>query len=176
MMETPSSIGIPEDFERNERLNIAQRIGIIGLVTLAALYAQCNKKARGNDIDRRLPVYTDYFETQEDNSFYDEHGKLVFDQNIWWDGENVQAWRLWKKRSTEASYDYQRRRYSSVFMDGERLRRVVSKTKIRSWTQHDPELADRCNLEKEYRRDLLKEPKPEDSGPQPFQGLSPPQP
>lgn len=87
------------------------------------------------------------------NHFYDEHGKLVFDQWLFWDWNpvdrryDVRAWLLNKGKqrrvATTLSWD-----------DNGHLRRVRAIEFRETWTQYDPELVAREVRPKEYRRGL----------------------
>lgn len=95
------------------------------------------------------------------NHFYDEHGRLVFDQLIFRDWSeadarfNVRAWRLIRNPYQLPVKDWSTGRYVSFWKDGEQLRRVEAKSFIEDWTQWDVELADREFFAKERRRGLL---------------------
>lgn len=107
-------------------------------------------------------VAQDVVDLVEVNHFYDEHGRLVFDQVIFYDwcGTNcryqVRAWRLLKKPAQVPQRNYVTGEYESIWHDGDVLRRVRAKTFRESWTQYDPELREREYLPKEKRRELYK--------------------
>lgn len=94
------------------------------------------------------------------NHFYDEHGRLVFDQVIFYDwsaGEdryNVRAWRLIKNHSQIPLRDWRHGGYEARWHDGEQLRQIRSKLIRETWTQYDPELVEREYLPKERRKEL----------------------
>lgn len=94
------------------------------------------------------------------NHFYDEHGRLVFDQVIFYDwaaGEsryNVRAWRLVKNPSQLPQRDWASGGYSAMWQDGEQIRHIRSKSIRETWTQYDPELVEREFLPKEKRKEL----------------------
>jgi hypothetical protein len=96
------------------------------------------------------------------NHFYDEQGKLVFDQLLFYDWSpqqsryNVRAWRLLKSSLQMPQRDWQRGDYSVRWFDGDTLREIRAKTVRETWTQHDPELVEREFLAKEQRRELTK--------------------
>jgi hypothetical protein len=96
----------------------------------------------------------------EVNHFYDDQGRLVFDQCIFYDWSPadgrfmVRAWRLVKNPSQLPQRDWAAGGYTAVWQDGDVLRKVVSEGMRESWTQHDPELVEREYLPKERRRDL----------------------
>ena len=108
---------------------------------------------------RQLPVVETRTDVIELNHFFDENGKLVFDQVIAWDWCNcaerfqVRAWRLWRPSKPVAASE---RKGVIIFVDGETLRRVRYGSRRESWTQYDPELFDRQILPSEERRDFGK--------------------
>lgn len=107
-------------------------------------------------------VTEDEVDLIEVNHFYDEHGKLVFDQIIFydWSAESsryqVRAWRLLKTDSQLPKRNWKRREFVSVWHDGDTLRQVRAAAVRQTWTQYDPELMDREHLPKERRRELGK--------------------
>lgn len=96
------------------------------------------------------------------NHFYDENGRHVFDQLIFWewcDGAgrfHVVAWRLVKTVGQVPIYDARRGGYATLWIDGERFRRVRSGGFVETWTQYDRELTERKALPRESRRELPK--------------------
>jgi hypothetical protein len=96
----------------------------------------------------------------EVNHFYDEHGRLVFDQVIFYDWSAgdarymVRAWRLVKNPAQLPQRDWKDGGYSALWQDGEVLRQVRSRSIRESWTQYDPELVEREYLPKERRKEL----------------------
>ena len=113
-------------------------------------------------ITPREDVAEDRVDLIEVNHFYDEHGKHVFDQLIYYDWSEtdsryqVRAWRLLKKKTQLPSRDWTHDDYVAVWQDGDVLRRVRAESVRESWTQYDPELAEREYLPKEKRRDLVR--------------------
>jgi len=99
----------------------------------------------------------------EVNHFYDEQGRLVFDQVIFydWSPEHsrymVRAWRLVKNPTQLPERDWRDGGYLAVWQDGEIVRRVQAASMRESWTQYDPELVEREFLPKERRKELRKE-------------------
>ena len=111
----------------------------------------------------------DRVDLAEINHFYDEQGRLVFDQIIYYnwspeDGRyNVCDWRLIKSPSQIPRRDWQDGGYVSEWNDFKQrdgLRRVEVKSIRESWTQYDPELVEREFLPQEKRRELQKIPLP----------------
>ena len=112
-----------------------------------------------------LPVQkpaSDSVDLIEVNHYYDERGRLVFDQVIFYDWcktqnrYQVRAWRLLKKPSQIPHRNFNSGEYETTWHDGDVLRRVRSRTYRESWTQHDPELREREHLPKDRRRELHK--------------------
>lgn len=107
-------------------------------------------------------VATDRVDLIEVNHFFDEQGKHVFDQIIFYDWSaqysryNVRAWRLLKNQAQMPQRDWRRDEFVTVWHDGAVLRKVRAETIRESWTQYDPELAERAYLPKEQRRELRK--------------------
>jgi hypothetical protein len=105
-------------------------------------------------------VAVDRVDLVELNHFYDEQGKHVFDQIIFYDWYahkgryNVRAWRLLKRTAQVPCRDGRTGAYTAVWHDGHVLRKVEAATMRESWTQHDPELVERAFLPKEQRREL----------------------
>jgi hypothetical protein len=91
----------------------------------------------------------------EVHHFYDEHGRLVFDQLIGWGADDhVVFWRLIKTPDHLPKRDWSSGDYRATFMDGEQLRSVSAPAFRERWTQWDVELEDREYLAKEKRREL----------------------
>ncbi len=111
-------------------------------------------------------VSRDEVDLIEVNHFFDEHGRLVFDQVIFyeWSASNsryhVRAWRLLKSPSQVPSRCWERGDFFSTWQDGDTLREVRAPQYRETWTQYDPELAERAFLPKEKRRALRKQEPP----------------
>jgi hypothetical protein len=96
----------------------------------------------------------------EVNHFYDEQGRLVFDQTIFYDWSPahsrhmVRAWRLVKNPAQLPQRDWQDGGYAALWHDGEVLRHVHADSMRETWTQYDPELVEREFLPKEQRKEL----------------------
>ena len=99
------------------------------------------------------------------NHFYDEQGRLVFDQIIFYDWcttqsrYNVRDWRLLKKSSQVPLRNWRDGEFVAVwhdFKERDVLRRVKAKMVRETWTQYDPELVEREFLPQERRRQLTK--------------------
>ena len=124
------------------------------LNTLSAIVVSLGIAPRG-DIARET------VDLMEINHFYDEHGRLVFDQVIFYDWSKddarymVRAWRLIKNPAQVPQRDWKEGGYVSVWQDGELLRQVRSQSFRETWTQYDPELVERDYLPKERRKELM---------------------
>lgn len=107
-------------------------------------------------------VACDQVDLVEVNHFYDEHGKRVFDQVIFYDWSpstsryQVRAWRLLKSQNQYPVRNWERGDWSAVWHDGEVLREVRAASFRETWTQYDPELVERDYLPKDKRRELIK--------------------
>jgi hypothetical protein len=118
----------------------------------------------GLGVSPREDVARETVDLIEVNHFYDEQGRLVFDQVIFYDWSEadsrymVRAWRLVKSPSQLPQKDWKSGGYVALWQDcgqgGEVLRRVHSQSIRETWTQHDPELVEREYLPKEKRKEL----------------------
>ncbi len=109
----------------------------------------------------------DRVDVVEINHFFDEQGRLVFDQLIFYDWcavqkrYNVRDWRLLKSPAQIPVRNWKDRDYVAVwhdFKERDVLRKVVAKMIRETWTQYDPELLEREFLPQEKRRELSKAP------------------
>lgn len=105
-------------------------------------------------------IVRDRCEVIEHNGFYDDQGHLVFDQLIFYDWSpersryQVRAWRLLKAQSQLP--EFVNGQWRCQWLDGETTRCVTAPSYRRTWTQFDPELAERDVYPKEKRRELRK--------------------
>lgn len=105
-------------------------------------------------------VARDTVDVLELNHFYDENGRPVFDQIIFWDWSpeecrfQVRAWRLLRSPWQIPFYDHRRGQFITIWLDGDSLRRVAADSFRETWTQVDPEMAERASLPRESRREL----------------------
>jgi len=110
-------------------------------------------------------VAVDEVDLIEINHYFDDKGRHVLDQIIFYDWSaqqsryQVRDWRM-LKRPTQIPYrDWRSRTYVAVWHDphdGEVLRQVIAKAFRETWTQYDPEIVERDYLPKEKRKKLLK--------------------
>ena len=125
------------------------------LSTLAVVIATLGSQSVEN-------VVNDQVDLIEVNHFYDDQGRLVFDQVIFYDWDpargryDVRAWRLLKKPTQMPQRDVRGRKFFATWHDGEVLRHVEAEAMRESWTQYDPELVEREFLPKDKRRELRK--------------------
>lgn len=112
-------------------------------------------------------VTVDQVDLVEINHFYDDQGRLVFDQVIYYDWSadhnryQVRDWRLLKTPTQIPLRDWRDGGYVSEWEDFKQrngLRRVKSKSFRETWTQHDPELVEREFLPQEKRLELTRIP------------------
>ena len=112
-------------------------------------------------------VTVDEVDVVEVNHFYDDQGRLVFDQVIYYDWSpihsryQVRDWRLLKSPTQVPLRDWRDGGYVSEWEDFKQrngLRRVKSKSVRETWTQHDPELVEREFLAQENRTELTRIP------------------
>mgnify|MGYP001236859173 FL=1 len=109
-------------------------------------------------------IVRDEVDLIEINHFFDEYGRLVFDQVIFYDWSDevnrfqICAWRLLKSPAQIPRRDFSRGDYLATWYDGHLLRKVRSQGFRETWTQYDPELVERQFLEKDKRRELSKKP------------------
>ena len=110
----------------------------------------------------RDEVTIDRVDLVELNHFFDDHGKLVLDQLIFYDWSpaesryQVRAWRLLKNPAQVPKRDAADGGYVARWHDGSVLRKVYARQFRETWTQYDPELVEREFLPKDKRRDLRK--------------------
>lgn len=99
----------------------------------------------------------------EINHFFDERGKLVFDQVIFYEWSpaagryQVRDWRLLKNPAQIPVRNWRQGNYEAVWHDfksHDMLRKVQAKMVRETWTQYDPELVERDFLSDEKRRKL----------------------
>lgn len=106
-------------------------------------------------------ITTDQVDMVEVNHLYDEQGRLLFDQVIYYDWSpeqrryNVRAWRLVKTPS-QLPTRHVSGGYISLWHDDRTLRRVIATSRRESWTQYDPELVERQFRSKDKRPNLTK--------------------
>ncbi len=103
---------------------------------------------------------TDHVTAIELNHFYDDNGKHVFDQHIFYDWNpyanrfDVRDWKLIKAPGEAVYFDAPRGEFRTEWHDGLVMRSVRAGTYRETWTQQDPELVERAVLPKERRREL----------------------
>ena len=163
--------------QRSSRLRVRTALGPVQqLIGNEGARFQCrdrrrNRAYRGPSNPRWLTtittitadtIATDSVDLVEVNHYYDEQGRHVFDQTIFYDWcsvqcrYNVRAWRLLKSQSQLPHRDWHSGGYVATWHDGSILRKVRASSFRESWTQYDPELVERDYLPKEQRRDLYR--------------------
>jgi len=121
--------------------------------TFGVLVAVCGLSPQ-EDVSR------DRVDLVEVNHFYDDAGRHVFDQVIYYDWSPldcrhvVRAWRMVKNPAQLPKRNWHDDTYTATWNDGDVLREVRAESIRESWTQYDPELLERDYLPKEKRREL----------------------
>lgn len=131
------------------------------LIAMSAVLQGCPKKVRGSNQEKHSGVVESEEEVAHDNWYYDENGKLVFRQliaeELCDDGNShVNWWRMNKESKLTPIKDHARGGYTSIFHDGDTLRKVRFNHLRQTWTQTDMELIDRKNRPKSARKGLPK--------------------
>lgn len=99
-------------------------------------------------------VVHDHCTIIEHNHFYDEHGRHVFDQLIFYDWNphqhryDIRDWRLVKSTNQHPIHN------RVIWHDGQTMWQITAERTFTTWTQHDPELCERSILHKDQRREL----------------------
>jgi len=115
-----------------------------------------------NPVDKAASDRVDLIEI---NHFFDEQGRLVFDQIIFYDWSstdsryNVRDWRLLKTPAQVPLRNWRNNDFVAIwhdFKDRDVLRKVHARMLRETWTQYDPELVEREFLPQERRRELRK--------------------
>lgn len=107
-------------------------------------------------------VLADRVDLIELNHFYDEQGREVFDQMIFWEWDGDRSrfhaidFRLVKSPRQVPAFDFETRCWVSIWPDGDLLRKVRAGSFRETWTQYDPELYDRKFVPKDLRRGLAR--------------------
>lgn len=108
----------------------------------------------------RESVVRDAVDVIEVNHLFDDGGRPVFTQVIFWhwclssSRYHVRAWRLVKDQSQLPRRDHFSGGYVAWWQDGETLRAVHAQSVRETWTQYDPELLERDVLPVEHRSQL----------------------
>ena len=96
----------------------------------------------------------------EVNHLYDQQGRHVIDQLIFYDWDSshgrfqVRAWRLIKSPGQMPQRDWSKDAYVSYWRDMHVMRRVYASRIRETWTTYDPEVLEREVLPIEYRQEL----------------------
>ena len=131
----------------------------MGIVTQLAL---CASTLSLNPIE---DVVFDRVDLVEVNHYYDDKGRHVLDQVIFYDWSattgryQVRDWRMLKRRAQIPRRNWRLGHYMSIWHDplGEDvMRRIHAINMHETWTQYDPEIIERDHLPKEKRRLLTK--------------------
>lgn len=115
--------------------------------------------ARADSGTWRLP--TDKVCVCERNRFYDENGRHVFDQQIFWGWDDYEcryqviAWRL-EKTPHQIPHLDPRGGWTVIWVDGDHLRHIREGSLRETFSQFDPELIERQWMARENRRELFR--------------------
>ena len=96
----------------------------------------------------------------EVNHLYDQHGRHVIDQLIFYDWDSatrrfqVRAWRLLKSEEQRPRKSWPKGDYVTTWRDQNIVRRVHAVQTRETWTTHDPEVREREIYPMEQRLDL----------------------
>lgn len=96
----------------------------------------------------------------EINHCYDDEGRLLHTQVIFWDydeqapNQRVAAWRLVKNPACRPIRNQNTGEWELLWSDEDGLRRVTARSFRETWTQHDPEMTSRDEFPKSQRRGL----------------------
>ncbi len=107
-------------------------------------------------------ITRDNVDLVEINHLYDEQGRLLLDQVIFYDWSpqhrryNVRAWKLIKSQAQLPTKN-RSGQFVATWHDDRTLRQIVAKSMVESWTQFDPELVERQFLSKDKRANLTKQ-------------------
>lgn len=147
--------------ERGRRTKRANRV-LLAFVVGAVFFAIClcvGLAARGDSGVWRLPV--DRVDVLETNHFFDENGRHVFTQHIYYTfchgdcRHHVIAWRMHKTDHQIPHLD-SRGGFTQIWVDADQLRCVRIWSLRETWTQFDVELIERQWLAREARRELFR--------------------
>ncbi len=132
------------------------------IMALMVLSAVTVADARAADLapGKRLEERVDLVEI---NHFYDDQGRLVFDQILYYDWSStanryqLRDWRLLKNRNQVPLKNATDGRYVSVwsdFKERDALRSISARLLRETWTEYDPELIEREFLPEGSRKKL----------------------
>lgn len=106
----------------------------------------------------------DAVDVLEVNHLYDGDGRHIFDQLIGWNWHgnelHVVFWRLLKGREAFPQRRFASGVYEALWIDDGQARRVRGRSFRQTWTQHDPELANRQRWPQSQRRGLTRSLEP----------------
>ena len=108
---------------------------------------------------------TDHVDLVELNHYYNEKGRHVLDQVIFYDWSSaagryqIRDWRMIKRVSQIPRREWRLGGYVAVWHDpleGNVLRKMHAASLRETWTQYDPEIVERSFLKKDKRRKLAR--------------------
>lgn len=106
----------------------------------------------------RSPIPRDTVSQIEINHYYGNNDEEVFTQLIFWERRGplrvVLDWRIIKRPERLPRRDPKTGWYILRWMDGDVYREVRARSRIETWTDHDPEMLNRIVWPQELRRKL----------------------
>lgn len=108
---------------------------------------------------------TDRVDLVELNHYYNDKGRHVLDQLIFYDWSShagrfqIRDWRMVKRASQIPHRDWRLGHFVAVWHDpleGNVLRKMHAMSMRETWTQYDPEIVERSFLKKDKRRKLAR--------------------
>ncbi len=152
---------VPTAANRLWLLLVATGVGAVAAWTRTAWLAEADAS------DGRRQLTTDVVDLIEVNRYFDEHGSPVYQQLIFYDWDEatgryqVRAFRIIKSLQ-QIPHRVPGSRFHAVVWFDEKdgvTRRVLARAVRQSWTQHDPEMAERDAFPVQYRRELSLPPR-----------------
>jgi hypothetical protein len=128
--------------------------------SLSCALVLCLASVQRNPVEE---VALDRVDLIELNHFYDEQGRLVLDQLIFYDWSpvdsryHVRAWRLLRTPAQIPLRNWRDRNFVAIWhdcKDRDVLREVHARMLRETWTAYDPELVEREFVPQDKRRDL----------------------
>lgn len=126
---------------------------------MVSLLIACLLSASPNQI-----ALVDHVDIIEINNLYDNQGRLIIRQVIFWDWSpsdarhQVRAWRLLKTAQQLPRMNWRSGRYEARWRDQNDMRFVTAGDTRETWTTYDPEVLERTILPIERRLELSIQP------------------
>lgn len=153
---------------------VCSRRAMLKTIGLSSLLTLIPQESNGVNISPANTMLKDRVDLIEVNHFYDEQGRFVYDQIVFYDWcprecrYQLRDWRLIKNGNQIPLQDAKTGEFTAVWSDF-KSRNVLRKTTARlfreSWTQYDPELVEREFLPESKRKKLREILPPEEKSP-----------